>query len=180
MKKTLVLVVAFVLGLAFSAYAQTTTVKETVKTKGDTTVEKMEAKGPQGGTVKETVTTKPGEVTTKTDIKGPKGSEFKKTEVETPGKVAGTTQVDVKKGAIEDLKIDWTYQKVGNDYVLTYNVKEHQNAKLVKELGLTPDQAKALKPGEHKIVSTSPYTAGDVQAGFRSFIIKDLQTAVKK
>lgn len=175
MKKTMVLVMAFVLGLAFSAYAQTSTVKETVKTKGDTTVEKIEAKGPQGGTMKETVTTKPGETVTKTDIKGPAGNEIKKTTTETPGKIAGSTQVDVKKGVIEDLKIDWTYQKVGSDYVLSYNVKENTNKNLVKELGLTPDQAKSLKVGEHKIVSTSPYTAGDVQQNFRKLIITDLQ-----
>ena len=176
MKKTIVLVMALVLGLAFSAYAQTTTVKETVKKTDDKTVTTVEAKGPQGGVVKEKTTVTPGEVVTKSDVKGPGGSEVKKTTTETPGKVAGTTKFDMKKGAIEDLKIDWTYEKVGNDYVLSYNVKEQNNPNLAKELGLTPDQAKSLKVGAHKITSTSPYTAGDVQQNFRKLIIQDLKT----
>ena len=105
---------------------------------------------------------------------------LKETKTETLGKVAGTTQVDVKKGAIKDLKIDWTYQMEGSDYVISYNVKEQANPNLVKELGLTPDQAKAIAPGAHRIVSTSPYTADDVDQNFRAFTLKDLKSAVIK
>lgn len=177
MKKMMVLVVAFVVGLAFSVNAQVQT-KETTKVSGDTTVQKTVVKSPEGK-AKEIVTTKPGEVDTKTVIKD-KAIKIKETTTETPGKVAGTTQIGVKKGAIEDLKIEWTYQMVGGDYVISYNVKEQTNPNLVKELGLTPDQAKALSPGEHKIVSTSAYTAGDVEQGFRSLILKDLKNAAAK
>jgi hypothetical protein len=173
MKK--LLVIACVLGLAFSAYAQVES-KTTTKVKGDTTTEKTEVKSQQGKAT-ETVTTKPGETTTATDVKG-KNIEMKRTTTETPGKVAGTTEVNVKKGAIDDLKIDWTYQQIGNNYVLEYNVKENKNPNLAKELGLTPDQTKAIQPGTHKIVSTSPYTAEDVQRNFRAFILKDLKSTV--
>lgn len=175
MKK--LLVVACVLGLAFSAYAQVESTT-TTKVKGDTETTKTEVKSQQGKAT-ETVTTKPGETTTKTEIKG-KNVDIKRTETDTAGKLAGTTQVDVKKGAIEDLKIDWTYQKIGDNYVLEYNVKESSNPNIAKELGLNADQAKAIKPGTHKVVSTSPYTATDVQQNFRAFILKDIRTAVIK
>ena len=177
MKKTMLLVLALVLGLAFSAYAQVES-KTTTKVSGDTATQKTTVTGPQGKAT-ETVTAKPNEVTQKTEVKG-KGVDITKTQTETPGKVAGTTKVDVKKGAIDDLKIDWTYQQVGSDYVISYNVKDNANPNLVKELGLTPDQAKAITAGEHKIVSTSPYTALDVQQNFRSFILKDIKTAATK
>lgn len=177
MKKTIVLVMAFVMGLAFSAYAQVeTTTKTTVK--GDTAKQTTEVKT-QNVKAKETITTKPGETVTKEEFKG-KNVEASKTVTQTEGKVAGTTKFDVKKGAIEDLKIDWTYEMQGKDYVITYNVKEHSNPNLVKELGLTADQAKAIAPGKHTITSTSPYTALDVQHNFRKLIVEDIRTSMRK
>jgi hypothetical protein len=173
MKK--LLVIACVLGLAFSAYAQMET-QSTTKVKDDTMTEKTEVKT-ETGKATETVTSKPGETTTKTEVKG-QNVNIKRTETATPGKLAGTTEVDVKKGAIQDLKIDWTYQKIGPDYVLEYNIKESSNPNLAKELGLTPEQARAIKPGMHKIVSTSPYTAGDIQQNFRAFILKDIKSSM--
>ena len=177
MKRIMVLAVAFVLGLAFAAYARVET-KQTTNVSGSTVKQTTEVKAPDMK-AKETVTSKPGETVTKEEFKG-KNIEASKTVKETEGKVAGTTKVDVKSGAIEDLKIDWTYEKVGNDYVLTYNVKDNANPALVKELGLTPDQAKMLSKKNGKIVSTSPYTAMDVQQNFRALIVKDLKTAIKK
>ncbi len=177
MKKTMVMAVAFVLAVAFSAYAEVT-VTEQAKATADKTVEKVEVKTDNMKATK-TVTSTPTETTVKEDVKGKLG-EVKKTETITAEKAVGTTQVDVKKGAIQDLKIDWTYNKVGNDYILSYNVNENTNPALIKELGLTDDQAKALKPGPHKITSTSPYTVDDVQKNFRNVILKDLQMAAKK
>lgn len=175
MKKTLAMVVMFVVGLAFSSYAQIDT-KQSSKVQGATTTETTTVKSTQG-TAKETVTTnvnKPGEVSSTTEVKG-KGGEFKRTMTETPDKISGTTMANIKKGSIDDLKIDWTYQKVGTNYVLEYTVKENKNPNLVKELGLTKDQANAIAPGKHTITSTSEYTVADVQKNFRALILEDLK-----
>ncbi|HPQ81232.1 MAG TPA: hypothetical protein PLZ86_05855 [bacterium] len=176
MKKTMAVAVALVLGLAFSAYAAETTVKETVKTKGDKTVETKTVKTPEG-TAKQKVTTTDTAIKTDTKVKTD-GVKIEKKTTETEGKVAGTTKVDVKNGVIKDLKVDWTYQMEGGDYVITYNIKEHTNPALIKELNITPDQAKMLENCKGRIVSTSPYTAMDVQNNFRSFIVNDIKTSL--
>jgi hypothetical protein len=189
MKKTLALAVAFVLGLAFSANAQVET-KSTTKVQGAKTTETdtVKVKTPEGKEIKakEVKTTnvgEPGTTETTSEIKG-KNAKAKRTVVEKEGKVEGTTKVDMKKGSIKDLEIDWTYEtaKIGNtdNYIIKYTVTKNSNDKLAKELKLTPDQAKAISPGEHTITSTSPYTAGDVQQNFRAVILKHVKDMAAK
>ncbi len=98
-----------------------------------------------------------------------------KTEIKT-----GDVQVQVKNGTLNAFAIDYNYYKQGTQYIIVYNVKDRGDPELLKELGLTMDQAKLVTPGKHTITSTSPYTADDVRADFRAVILKDLASTIKK
>jgi len=180
MKKALLamLVVAVAVGFAVRAYSAE--VKETVTTKGDTTVEKTEVKS---GDIraKETVKTTPEATTTETKMKG-KEAKYERKTVETEGAEAGKAKFKTRHGALKELSVEWDYieemTSSGNMvYKLRYTVKDKGDKELIEELNLTPEQARAIKPGTHEIVSTSPYTAEDVRADFRAVILKDLRNA---
>lgn len=167
MRKLFVFVLAGLLCVAVSASATSTKTKTEVK---DTTT---------GATVEKTVTTTPEETATTTKVKG-KNIKMEKQQVATKSNVTGTTTVKIKKGALSDLKINYNYYQKGTEYVLDYNVTDKSNKNLRKELGLTADEAKMLKPGKHTITSTSPYTVSDVRSDFHQLIINDLKNAVHK
>jgi hypothetical protein len=179
MKKTMLLAVAVALGLAFNASAQIET-KSKTEVKGDTTTTKTELKNTETGRkAKETVVSTSETTTTKQEVKGPAGK-IKKETVVTPEGEAGKVTLTSKKGAFEDLKIDWTYQKEGNMFVTEYTIKEKTNKQLIKELNLNQAQANALKPGTHKIYSTSPYTGDDIRTIIRSAVLEDVAKTVKE
>lgn len=178
MKKLIVLAVAVALGLALNASAQVETKKD-VKVTGDATKTTTEVKNVDtGAKAKQTVTTTSTETTTKTDVKG-KNLKVDKEVVDTPKGEAGKMDVSVKKGAIENLSIEWTYQQKGTEYITEYTIKDKQNANLIKELKLTPEQANLITPGTHRIVSTSPFTGEDIRANLRAVILKDIESVVK-
>jgi len=167
MKKVFMLVLAGVICVALSASAQTTT-------------EKVKIKDTQTGATAEKTVTETGEATTTTTkIKG-KDVKMEKKEVVSDTGVTGTTQVHIKKGALSNLKIDYNYFQKGTEYILEYNVKDKADKNLMTELGLTPEETKMLTPGQHRVVSTSPYTVGDIKSDFRQIIINDLKTSVRK
>lgn len=201
MKK--IIVAALLVSVCLSAQAFA---KETieVKSKGGTTVEKAtwdneNVKGKEktvikkdgykykaevkdkktGAKAKEEVVQKGDKTWTKEEVKG-KNIKFKKTEIETPKGISGKTKVHIKKGALTNMRVNYVYFQQGTEYILEYTIKDSSNKTLMKELNLTPEQAKMIKKGKHTVVSTSPYTAGDIQADFRKIIVKDLITSVKK
>jgi hypothetical protein len=49
---------------------------------------------------------------------------------------------------------------------------------LVKRI--TETQANLIKPGKHKIISTSPYTNEDIRSNIRAVIVKDLKAATQE
>lgn len=182
MKKFMVMAMAVVMGLALTASAQVT-VKESTKTEGGTTVEKTKIENKATGAKIEQKTTETAtSTTTDTKVKG----ENVKMEKKTTDTAAGTSEtgklkVDVKKGAIKDLDIEWTYSQEGTgdktNYILTYFVKEKGK---LSGLNLTPAQIAAVKLGEHTVVSTSPYTAEIMRDNFRNIVAKDIETSVAK
>jgi len=180
MKKILlgVLVVAVAAVFAWRITSAEMKEKTTVKTQGDTTVETTKV---QTGNMKaETKTTTTPEGTmTEEKMKGKHGKIERKT-VETPEGSAGMTKVQIKKGALKDLSVDWAYFRQGTEYIIEYNIKDKTDKELLEGLDLTKTQANMIQPGVHRIVSTSPYTAGDVQANFRSIILKDLKSSLSK
>lgn len=178
MKKLIVLAVAVTLGLALNASAQVETKKE-VKVTGDATKTTTEVKNVDtGAKAKQTVTTTSTETTTKTDVKG-KNLKVEKETVDTAKGEAGKMDVSVKKGAIENMQIEWTYQQKGTEYITEYTIKDKANKDLIKELKLTPEQASLITPGTHRIVSTSPFTGEDIRANMRAVILKDLENTIK-
>ncbi len=131
--------------------------------------------------VKETVKTTPESTTTKTEVKT-EGTKFERKTVETGEGETGKATFKTQHGALKELSVEWDYieemTSSGNMvYKLRYTVKDKGDKELIEELKLTPEQARAIKPGVHEIVSTSPYTAEDVRADFRAVIIKDLRNA---
>ncbi len=179
MKKFMVMAMAVVMGLALTASAQVT-VKESTKTVGDTTVEKTTVKDTAAG-VKATEKTTETATSTKTEakIKGENVKMEKKT-IDTAAGEAGKAKVHIKKGELKDFSVDWVYYQEGNDYIVEYTVKDKADKELLAELGLNAEQADAVKAGKHTIVSTSPYTAADIQADFRTLVVKDLKSAIAK
>ncbi len=178
MKKLLVLAVAVTLGLAVNASAQVEMKKKT-EVKGDTTKTTTEVKSEAtGAKAKKEVTTTGTETVTKTDVKG-KNLKMEKETVDTKAGEAGKANIAVKKGAIEDLKIDWKYYMKDKDYIIEYTVNDKTNKNLMKELNLTPEQANAIAPGLHQIVSTSPFTAADIKNDVRAAVLKDLAGVAK-
>jgi len=183
MKKMALLVAVAVVALAFNAFAQVD-VKTETKTTPTSTTEKTVVKDTQTGAKAEQKTTETATgTTTDTKIKG----ENVKLEKKTTDTAAGTAEtgklkVDVKKGAIKDLDIEWSYYQEGTgektNYILKYFVKENK-AKL-SALNLTPAQIAAVKPGEHTVVSTSPYTAEIMRDNFRNVVAKDIESSVAK
>jgi len=89
----------------------------------------------------------------------------------------GKVTFKVKKGAIKDMNIKWIYKMENGNYVTEYNVLENTNKKLLSQLRLTPVQAALIKPGQHKIISTSPFTGQDVENNIKTVILKDLIAA---
>lgn len=183
MKKLLLgmLVGCAVAGLAFSVYATEIKEKTTVKTKGDTTVEKTEVRG-GGVKAKEEVRTTPTSTTTKQEMKT-KDVEMKKETVETDTGVAGKAKFKLKHGerkhgAIKDWNVKWVYFREGPEYIIEYEVKDRTDPELLKDLNLTKNEASLLKSG--RVVSTSPYTANDVKADFRRVIRKNIELAIAK
>ena len=178
--------------------------KVEVKSKGGTTVEKAKwedenVKGKEkavikkdsykyksevkdkntGAKAKEEVVQKGNKTWTKEEVKG-KNIKVEKKEIETPKGVAGKTRVNIKKGVLKKVSVDYTYFRQGTEYIIEYTVKGSKVKDLQKELNLTDAEARGMKKGKHTIVSTSPYTAGDVQANFRDIILKDLVSSVRK
>jgi hypothetical protein len=184
MKKMIGLAVAVMLGVAINANAQVDASKKT-EMKGGTTTTTTEVKNTAtGAKATEKVTTNASSTTTEEKVKG-KNVKIDKTTTDTATGQTGSANVAVKKGAIEDMKIDWTYQTVTvkpgvNNYVVEYTINDKTNKSLVKELNLTPDQAKAIVPGTHKIVSTSEFTADDIRNNLRAVILKDISTTIGK
>jgi hypothetical protein len=184
MKKVLIgmLVVAVALGFAVNAYSAEYKETTEVKTKGDTTTETTKVKA---GDVKaeEKVTTTSTSTTTEEKMKG-KNVKMEKTTTDTAKGETGTAKVDIKKGELKKLSIDWVYYRQGPEYIIEYDVKKMKTGKVDEDiktdLNLTDDQFKLITPGKHTITSTSPYTADDVKNDFRSVIIKDLASSVKK
>ncbi len=206
MKKILiaVLAVAVAAGFAFTAMAkEKVEVKEKTTASGKT-VEKAkwnteESKGKEKTVTtdkKTTTTVKAKDKTTGTKVKSKtveqgdttyteekakgKNVKMEKKEIETPEGAAGKVKVNVKKGHLKKLNIEYVYYKEGDNYIIEYKIKDKKDKDLQTELGLTDQQCASLKPGYHKITSTSPYTAGDVQGDFRSIIIKDIAATYKK
>jgi hypothetical protein len=178
MKKMIVGVVAVgvALGLSFNVYSAE--VKETTTVKGDTTVEKTEVKA---GNMKATekVTTTPEGTMTEQKVEG-KNVKMEKKEVTTAEGTAGKTKVHIKKGAINKFNVDYVYYQQGTEYIIEYKVNDKADPELLQEMGLTAEQAQLVEPGMHKIVSTSPYTAGDIKADFQQMIVADLKAAAEK
>ncbi|MFH1653319.1 MAG: hypothetical protein ABIE74_04600 [Pseudomonadota bacterium] len=131
-----------------------------------------------GAKAKVKVTETDDATVTKEKAKGKAGS-IKSTKVETAEGVAGVTKIHIKKGSIKSMQIDYEYYQQNNDYIIEYTIKDKTNKKLLSELNLTEDQSNMIQKGKHTIISTSPYTAGDVQSEFRDIILKDIQTAKK-
>ncbi len=98
----------------------------------------------------------------------------KSTQKTTKAGEVGKTTFKAKKGAIKDLNIKWIYKMEDGNYVTQYTVLENTNKKLLKQLRLTPVQAALIKPGQHKVISTSPYTGQDVENNIKMVILKDL------
>ena len=180
MKKVMIgmLVVAVALGFAVNAYSAEYKETTEVKTKGDTTTETTKVKA---GDVKaeEKVTTTPTSTKTEEKVKG-KNVKMEKERTDTAKGASGHAKVDIKKGALKKLSVDWVYYRQGPEYIIEYKVKDKADPDLKTELNLTDDQVKLITPGKHTITSTSPYTADDVKNDFRSVIIKDLASSVKK
>jgi hypothetical protein len=201
MKK--IMIGMFLVSVCFSAQAFAEE-KIEIKSKGGTTVEKAtwdneNVKGKEktvikkdgykykaevkdkntGAKAKEEIVQKGDKTWTKEEIKG-KNIKMKKEEIETSKGVRGKTRVHIKKGAITNMRVNYVYFQQGTEYILEYTIKDSSNKALMKELGLNSEEAKMLKKGKHTVVSTSPYTAGDIQADFRKIIVKDLVTSLKK
>jgi len=180
MKKIVIGLAVVAIGLAFVWNMNAAEIKEEtkIKTKGDTTVETTKVKA--GDVKAETkTTTTPGGTMTEEKMKG-KSGKMERKRVDTPEGSAGKTKIHLKKGAIKDMSVDWAYYRQGTEYIIEYNIKDKTDKELLQDLKLTKEQANMIKSGMHRIVSTSPYTAGDVQANFRSIIIKDLKSSLKK
>ncbi|MFA4874349.1 MAG: hypothetical protein WC956_02810 [bacterium] len=182
MKKLIVLAVAVSFGLAVSASAQVET-KKTTEVKGGTSTTTTEVKT---GTAKakETVTTSGGTTTTEQTVKG-KNVKIEKENVATATGETGMANIAVKKGAIEDLKIEWSYKTVttkagAKNYVVDYTINDKTNKNLLKELNLTAEQSKLIAPGQHEIVSTSEFTGEDIRNNLRAVILKDIANMVNK
>ena len=141
MRKLLIVVLTFAIGMTVSMYAS-----------GSDTEVKKEFKGENLEMKTEKTTTAAGET--------------------------GVAKFKVKKGAITNLKIEWTYFQEGDNYITEYTVKDKENKALLDELGLTPIQASLIKPGKHKVTSTSPFTGEDIQNNIKAVILKDLKVAV--
>lgn len=180
MKKIVIGVLVVGVAVVFAWKLTAGEIKEetTVKTKGDTTVETTKVKAGDVKAETKTTTTPEGTMTEE-KMKGKSGKMERKT-VETAEGSAGQTKVSLKKGAIKDLSVDWAYFRDGTEYIIEYNIKDKTDKELLEGLDLTKTQANMIQPGMHRIVSTSPYTAGDVQANFRSIILKDLKSSLKK
>jgi hypothetical protein len=180
MKKVMIgmLVVAVALGFAVNAYSAEYKETTEVKTKGDKTTETTKVKA---GDVKaeEKVTTTSTSTTTEEKVKG-KNVKMEKKTTDTAKGQTGQAKVDIKKGALKKLSVDWVYYRQGPEYIIEYDVKDKADPDLKKELNLSEDQFKLITPGKHRITSTSPYTADDVKNDFRSVIIKDLASSVRK
>lgn len=180
MKKILLGVLVVAVAVVFAWRMNAAEVKEEtkIKTKGDTTVETTKVKA--GDVKSETrTTTTPAGTMTEEKMKG-KSGKMESKRVDTPMGSAGQTKISLKKGALKKLNVDWAYFRQGTEYIIEYNVKDKTDKELLEELNLTPTQSGMIRPGMHRIVSTSPYTAGDVQANFRSIIIKDLKGSLRK
>lgn len=172
------LVVGVIVGLAFTVFSAEVMEKSEIKTKGGKTIEKTEVKA---GDIKATekITTTEEKTVTEEKLKGKK-VKIEKKEMETAEGTAGKVKVHVKKGALNVFSINYNYFKQGTQYIIEYNVLDRGDPELLKELGLTKDQAKLVIPGKHTITSTSPYTADDVRADFRAVILKDLASTIRK
>ena len=180
MKKIVIGLVVVAIGLVFVWNMNAAEIKEEtkIKTRGDTTVETTKVKA--GDVKMETkTTTTPEGMMTEEKMKG-KSGKMERKRVDTPMGSAGMTKVHIKKGAIKDLSVDWAYFRQGTEYIIEYNIKDKTDKELLRDLNLTKEQARMIKPGMHRIVSTSPYTAGDVQANFRQIILKDLKSGMRK
>ena len=165
-----VTVIAVLIGITSIAYE-----KVKVKSTDTKTVEK--AKWNEGDVKgKEKTVVKDNKIKSKEKVSGKAGS-VKSKEVTTADSVTGKTKIHIKKGALKNLKIDYVYYRQNKDYVLEYTINDCKNKNLMSELNLTPEQAKMIKKGRHTIVSTSPYTAGDVANEFRNIILKDIRSA---
>ena len=127
--------------------------------------------------------TEAGSTTTKTDVTG-KNINIERKATDTATGETGKMKVDVKKGAIKDLQIEWTYRQEpttkGINYITEYTIKDKKNEKLMKELNLTPEQASLITEGTHTITSTSPYTADDIRGDLLAVVLKDLKTVIEK
>lgn len=183
MKRIMVLAVALVVAVGFCVVANADdeiTVKEKTTVREGKVKTVVKAKDESTGTKAEMKqrTTKSG-TTTKEVVKGDAGK-MKITEKETSKGIAGKAKVKIKKGALKKMSVDYEYYQMGTEYVIEYNVKDKGDKDLVEKLGLTPEQAATIEPGHHKIVSTSPYTAQDVDNDFMSVIITDLRQAANK
>jgi uncharacterized protein (DUF433 family) len=183
MKKAslLVLVVAVAVFFASASFAGDgkIEVKEKTTVHEGKEVTKIEAKDTETGAkvkVKER-TTESGTTVTE-DAKAP-GVKIKGKEHVTDESLTGTAKVKIKKGAIRKLSVAYEYYQEGPDYILEYNLKDKTDPDLLAELNLTPEQLEAIKPGYHKVVSTSPFTAADIKADFQSVIIEDIKQAVE-
>lgn len=180
MKKIVIGVAVVGIALAFVWNMNAAEIKEetTIKTKGDTTVETTKVKAGDVKTETKTTTT-PGGTMTEEKMKG-KSGKIERKRVETPEGSAGQTKISLKKGALKKLNVEWAYFRQGTEYIIEYNVKDKTDKELLEGLNLTSTQSGMIKPGMHRIVSTSPYTAGDVQANFRQIILKDLKSSMRK
>lgn len=185
MKKMFAFAVVAALAFSANAFAADKTTgnvevkKSTETTSAGVTTTKTEVKNTATGTKATNETITSGDTTAeKTTLKS-KNVKVENEKVVTPTAAAGEVKFEAKKGAIDNMKIDWMYTMEGKDYVIQYTIKDKTNKDLLKELNLTADQASAITPGTHKIVSTSPYTADDVRNNMRAVIIKDLQNNVK-
>jgi len=183
MKKMAVVVVAVLVAVGFSVAAmaqENIKVKEKTTVKGDKVTTTVKAKNVKTGTkVEEKVVTTSKGTSTKEKIKS-KNVKMELKETETDEALTGSKKIKVKKGAIKKINVEYKYYQKGTEHILEYTIKDKTNKKLIAELGLTPEEAKVIKKGKHKIVSTSPYTAGDVEDNFRAIIIKDIQGAAAR
>jgi hypothetical protein len=174
MKKLMAVAVAGVLGFAMNAGAADV-VKDDVKTKGGTTVEKQEVKAGDAK-IERTTTTTTGMTTTDTKVKGPAGK-LEATKTETPQGASGDLKFTSKNGIVKKYDIAWKYFQKGTEYIIEYTVKDKVNDAFVKDLGAS---AGAVKAGTYTITSTSPYTIKDEEADLAALILKNRQTAIKK
>ncbi len=153
--------------------------KATIKKDGDYKYEAKAKDKNTGAKAEEKVVSKGDATWTDKEIKG-KNAKIKKKTIKTPKGIEGKTKVHIKKGALANFRVNYNYYQKGTEYILDYEVKNIvKNKALMDELNLTPAEAKAIKSGKHTVVSTSPYTAGDMKADFRSIILKDLVTSVR-